>query len=148
MAPILVLCVLAAAGVALAVQAPLNGALARGIGTPVAAAAVSFGVGFAVLAMATLALDGPQPFRRLGDMPAWALAGGLLGAFYVWAVIWGVPQAGVLSTFAALILGQMVAAMVLDATGAFGLPVHEIGITRVLAALMVAGGVVMSRMGG
>jgi transporter family-2 protein len=148
MAMILVLCIIAAAGVALAVQAPLNAALARGIGTPIAAAAVSFGVGFAALAAVTLAVDGPQPFQRLAQTPAWQWAGGLLGAFYVWAVIWGVPQAGVLTTFAALILGQMVAAIVIDATGAFGVPAQEISATRALAALLVAAGVVLSRVGG
>jgi transporter family-2 protein len=144
---ILVLGLVAAAGVALAVQAPLNAALARGVGTPVGAAAVSFGVGFVVLTAATLAITGPQPFWRLAQVPAWQWAGGLLGAFYVWAVIYGVPQAGVLTTFAALILGQMTAAMLLDATGAFGVPVQQVSLPRMLAALMVAGGVVLSRMG-
>lgn len=147
MSLILVLMIIAVAGVALATQAPLNAALARGIGTPVGAAAVSFGVGFAVLTVLTLATQGTQPFQRLALVPAWQWAGGLLGAFYVWAVIFGVPQAGVLTTFAALILGQMLAAVVLDATGAFGVPVTEISLTRVLAALLVAGGVVLSRVG-
>jgi transporter family-2 protein len=144
---ILVLGLVAAAGVALAVQAPLNASLARGIGTPVAAAAVSFGVGFVVLLAATLAIDGPGPLQRLAQVPLWQWAGGVLGAFYVWAVIFGVPQAGVVTTFAALILGQMLAAMVLDATGAFGVPPQDVSPTRVLAALLVAGGVVLSRVG-
>jgi bacterial/archaeal transporter family-2 protein len=143
----LVLFVIVLAGVALATQAPLNAALARTLETPVAAAAVSFGVGFAVLTLVTLAVDGPGPFQRLAQAPWWQWAGGFLGAFYVWAVIFGVPQAGVLTTFAALILGQMTAAIVLDATGAFGVPVHEVSLTRIAAAALVAGGVVLSRVG-
>jgi bacterial/archaeal transporter family-2 protein len=141
-----VLALIAAAGVALATQAPLNAALARGIGSPVGAAAVSFGVGFLALTVVTLVLQGPGPLQRLAAVPPWQWAGGLLGAFYVWSVIFGVPQVGVVTTFAALILGQMVAAMVLDATGAFGLPAHPISATRITAALMVAGGVVLSRL--
>ena len=44
---------LVVAGVFLAVQGPINAALARGTGSQLLAATISFGVGFAVLALAT-----------------------------------------------------------------------------------------------
>ena len=81
-------------------------------------------------------------------MPAatwWQVTGGFLGAFYVWAVIWGVPSLGVVTTVAALIFGQMMAALVLDATGLFGLPFHTISPARMAAAGLVAAGLVLSR---
>ncbi len=74
------------------------------------------------------------------------MLGGFLGAFYVWAVVWGVPQMGVVTTVAALILGQMVAALALDRLGLFGLPVQALSATRLAAAGLVAAGVVLSRM--
>jgi bacterial/archaeal transporter family-2 protein len=115
------------------------------LGQPVAAAAVSFGVGFAALVAVSLLLGGAAPLSKLSTATWWQLTGGFLGAFYVWAVIWGVPSLGVVTTVAALILGQMVAALVLDATGLFGLPVNEIRPTRLAAAGLVAAGLVLSR---
>ena len=60
-------------------------------------------------------------------------------------MLWSVPTIGILTAFAALLLGQLSAALVLDAIGAFAAPVHAITPTRVLALLMVAGGLILSR---
>lgn len=134
------------AGVALATQAPINAALGRSLGSPVGAAAVSFAVGFLVLLSLTLLHDGPGPFLRLGATPGWQIAGGFLGAYYVFAVLWGVPTLGVLSTMAALILGQMGAALVLDGGGLLGLQVQALSPQRIAAAVLVAAGLVLSRL--
>lgn len=144
MAQLLALLALLAGGVALAVQAPLNGALGRTLGAVLPAAALSFGVGFLVLAglsFATLA----NPYGKLASVPLWQWAGGLLGAYYVWSVIWGVPTLGVVTAMAAMILGQMTGALILDAIGAFGVPVQPVSLTRVLAVVLVAAGLVLSR---
>lgn len=132
-------------GIAIAVQAPLNGALGKTLGAAFPAAAVSFGVGFVAL-MALSYATVSQPFAKLGAVPLWQWAGGLLGAYYVWSVISGVPVLGVVTAMAALILGQMAGALVLDAIGAFGVPVQPISLTRVLAVCLVAAGVVLSRL--
>jgi transporter family-2 protein len=132
-------------GIAIAVQAPLNAALSRNLGAPLPAAAVSFGVGFVLLLVLSLATS-PAAFSRLASAPLWQLGGGLLGAWYVWAVIWGLPSLGAVSAIAALILGQMTAALVLDAIGAFGMTVQAITPRRLLAAALVAAGLVLSRL--
>jgi bacterial/archaeal transporter family-2 protein len=142
--PIAILIVFVA-GIALSTQAPLNAALARTLTQPLAAVAVSFGVGFIVLVILSIAVGGTGPLLQLGQAPGWQLLGGFLGAFYVWAAVWGVPQMGVVTTAAALILGQMAAALVLDRLGLFGLPVQEVSVTRLAAAGLVAAGVVLSR---
>ncbi|MBD2750245.1 DMT family transporter [Microvirga sp. BT688] len=134
-------------GVFLASQAPINAALAKSLGDPVLAACISFGIGFVVLAVLS-AVRGSWPSASgMAAAPWWSWLGGLLGAFYVAVVIWGVPQLGVVSTVAALIFGQVAAALVLDAVGAFGLPVHAITWQRLLAAGMILGGLVLSRTG-
>ncbi|MEO8531130.1 MAG: DMT family transporter [Deltaproteobacteria bacterium] len=132
-------------GVALAVQAPLNAALARSISSPVAAAAVSFGGGFIILLILTLVSSGGQPFAALLKAPLWQIAGGALGALYVWAIISAVPTLGVVTAIAALILGQVTTALVLDAIGAFGLTVQAITWQRLLAIGLVTAGLVLSR---
>lgn len=134
------------AGVALAFQAPLNGALGRGIGSTTAAASVSFAVGLVLLVALTLGLGQGGAYMRVATVRPLLLTGGAMGAFYVWAALWGAPILGVVSAFAALILGQMVTALILDATGSFGLPVIGISWKRVVAVALVAAGVVMSRL--
>ncbi len=134
-------------GVFLASQAPINAALAKTLGDPVLAACISFGIGFVVLAVLS-AVRGAWPSgSTMAAAPWWSWLGGLLGAFYVAVVIWGVPQLGVVSTVAALVFGQVAAALILDAVGAFGLPVQAITWQRLVAAGMILGGLVLSRAG-
>jgi bacterial/archaeal transporter family-2 protein len=132
-------------GTAVAMQAPVNAALARELGGPVPAAAVSFGVGFAVLMVIAFLQGQGSAFLKLPEVPAWTLIGGCLGAWFVLTSVWGVSQLGVLTLAAALILGQMTAAMVIDTTGALGVAAREITPTRIASAGLVMAGLILSR---
>jgi bacterial/archaeal transporter family-2 protein len=132
-------------GTAISRQSPINAALARELGGPVPAVALSFGVGFAVLVAVALLQGQGGAFRTLPEVPAWTLVGGCLGAWFVLSAVWGVSQLGVLTLVAALILGQMTAAMVIDATGALGMEVHAITPNRIAAAGLVLAGLILSR---
>lgn len=133
------------AGAALAVQAPINAALSRGLGDATLASAVSFLVGFLVMA-AVCALRGALPGAgAVGQVPLWAWVGGSMGAFYITVLIVAVPLTGALTAAAATILGQMVMAMLLDRFGAFGMPVQEITWQRLAGLALVLGGLVLSR---
>ena len=142
---ILALVAVALGGAAIATQAPINGRLAGAVGDPVAAAAISFLVGFVVLA-GVVALRGGVSRGGALSAPWWIWSGGALGAFYVWASVWSVATLGVVTLVAALIFGQLTAALILDATGAFGLDVRQISLTRVLAVSCVAAGLSLSRL--
>jgi transporter family-2 protein len=133
-------------GVAVAVQAPINVALGRELGALVPAAAVSFGIGFLVLLAVAAVMGQSGAFLKLGAVPLWTLAGGALGAVYVTSAMWGVASLGVVTMIAALILGQMTAALVIDATGSLGVAVREITLQRMAAAGLVAAGLVLSRL--
>lgn len=139
------LAVVGVAGAALALQAQVNAALGQTLGSTVAAATVNFGLGFVVLLVLTLLLGHGEALMGVKTAPTILLSGGALGAFYVSSVLWGIPMLGALSAFAILILGQMLTALALDATGLFGLATTPITWPRIAAALMVAGGVVLSR---
>lgn len=132
------------AGVALAVQAPVNAVLARGTGEAVAAATVSFLVGFLTLALVCV-WRGVAPWAAFGMVPAWAWFGGVLGAFYIATLTFAVPVTGALTAAAATVLGQLVMAMLLDRAGAFGLPVHEITWQRLAGVGLVLAGLLLSR---
>jgi len=56
-----------------------------------------------------------------------------------------VPSLGVVSSVAALVLGQMAAAMVIDHTGALGIVAQPITPSRVVSVILVAAGLVLSR---
>lgn len=141
-----VIALVIAVGAALAMQAPINAALAREVGDPTAAAAISFAIGFVVLAtIAWYRGAGVTAITSLGGVPWWALMGGVLGALWIWAAIWSLPRLGVVTMFGAMILGQLIAAMVLDARGSFGMEARPIDLTRLMAVAMVAGGVVLSK---
>lgn len=133
------------AGSLAALQAPMNAALGAGIGSGAAAATISFGVGFAVLLGIIVVTGEASHLVRAANVNRWLLLGGLLGAFYVWAILWAIPVLGVVTAISAMILGQLLVALLLDAYGPFGLPVQDISIHRVLGIVMVAGGLILSK---
>ena len=142
---IIAIIVLVATGALVAVQAPINAALGRSVGSAVAAATISFGVGFILLLVITLLTGDGANLLRAAAVPVWMLVGGTMGAAFVFASLWAVPIVGVLTMSTLIILGQMVAAIVLDQTGAFGLTQISLTPTRLMAAGLVAAGVVLSR---
>jgi bacterial/archaeal transporter family-2 protein len=133
------------AGAAVSLQAPINASLGRTLDSTIAAAAISFGVGFVILLLLAFITGGTTVFSRLSGVVWWQFIGGALGAYYVWATLWGVPTLGVLTTVAALILGQMVVALLLDTFGPFGLPVKDLSVQRIAAVALVSAGLILSR---
>lgn len=136
---------LVVAGALVSVQSPINAALGRGIGSAMGAATVSFAVGLIALLILTLAIGDGASLMKVGKVPATLLIGGLMGAVFVFSSLWAVPILGVLTTAMVVILGQMIAALVMDQMGAFGLTQTDITPQRVLAAALVLAGVVLSR---
>lgn len=143
---LLALVVIAIGGACAAVQAPVNARLSSHVGDPVAAAAISFLLGFLVLGAVMVARGAVPSGAEAASAPWWAWAGGALGAVYVWAAVWSVGTLGVVTMVAGLIFGQLAAALILDATGAFGMAVREISPTRVLAVVLVGAGLILSRL--
>jgi transporter family-2 protein len=136
---------LVAAGVVLAVQAPVNAVLARGAGDPVVAAAVSFFVGFLFCVIVCVVRGVGPAGGMIAAVPGWAWFGGVLGGIYISTLIFAVPITGAVTAAAATILGQLVMSLVLDRVGAFGLPVQEISWTRLAGVALVFGGLVLTR---
>ena len=146
LAQLLPLLALLGAGSVLAIQAPINAALARGLGDPVVAACLNFLVGFLVLLIVNLIRStGPQD-GAFTLTPIWAFVGGALGACYIVSLIWAIPQTGALTAAAATIFAQLATALILDRMGAFGLPVQEITWPRVAGLALVMAGLLLSRM--
>lgn len=110
----------AAVGGLIALQPPVNAALAKATGS-LPAALVSFAVGTLILA-ALVALAGKA--GGLGstfDVDLVYLTGGLLGAAYVFTVLVTVSSIGAGGVAAATITGQLTASVVIDRLGVLGL---------------------------
>jgi transporter family-2 protein len=135
------------AGTMVAMQAPINAGLARGLGSTLAAAAISFLSGTVILALIAFVV-----VRMQGTAIAWRgpepwlfVAGGLLGAIYVTANIVLIPRIGAAALMAFLISGQLVAGMAVDRFGFLGVAVREISLGRFAGACLLVLGAVMVR---
>jgi transporter family-2 protein len=133
-----------AAGVLLPVQAGLNAQLRSALGSPIAAAFISFLVGTAALAAVALVFRVTFPFSR-----AWAVthpvqwSGGIIGALYVFAAVVLAPKLGAGTLVAAVVAGQMITSLLLDHYGLIGFPVHSLSPVRLIGAALIIAGVVL-----
>ena len=129
------------AGGLIALQAPINAGLGRGVGSPIAAASISFAVGTATLVAIVLLFAGG--YGGLGGARglAWFyFAGGLLGAVYVTTALITVRTLGAGAVTAATVTGQLVTSLTLDRIGAFGLAERPLSWPRLLGVALLAAG--------
>jgi bacterial/archaeal transporter family-2 protein len=132
------------AGMALTIQVGINSTLRRGLGNPGMAAFVSFVVGALGLALYLLVLRTSLPTRAaIASVPSWAWFGGLLGAFYVATTVIVGPRLGSATLLALVVLGQLLAALVIDHFGWIGFPEHPLSTLRILGAILLFGGVLL-----
>ena len=134
-------------GVALAVQAAWNARMRSVVGTPILSAYLSVCVTFVILSLVVLSgLLGRGTLSGLGSAPWWAWGGGFAGAYFLVITLVALPRIGAALVVACLVLGQMATAMLLDATGWFGVPRIELTPMRIFGAvLLVAGVAVLQR---
>jgi transporter family-2 protein len=135
------LAVLATIGVGalIALQPPVNSELGKRTSV-VAAAFISTGISAIVLGAIALALGEAGHVRRVPQIPAIYLTGGLMGAVLVSVSLVTVRTLGAGGVVAATVSGQVVVSAVLDRFGFLGL--DRIGLTpaRLLGfALLLAG---------
>ncbi|WP_286883865.1 DMT family transporter [Aneurinibacillus sp. UBA3580] len=124
------------AGAVLSVQAGVNGALGKKVGT-IEGSFISFTVGTLVLFLLTIFM-GKGNILAAFSVPKWQLIGGLLGAIYVFVMILAVPKIGVGSSLIAVIAGQMLASTLIDHFNVFGGKQILIDWKRIVALILLA----------
>ncbi len=136
------------AGAFIAIQAPINAGLSKGLGSPVAAAAFSFLSGTILLGLIAFGLARTQGMPLNWQGPAlWLFAtGGALGAVYVTSVTVLTPRLGAATVMAFAVTGQLVAGVLLDRIGFLGMAVREISLGRVAGAVLLIAGALMIRL--
>ncbi len=134
------------AGAILPTQAAVNSKLAAVMQYPVLSALISFLVGTVTLLVYCLVSSVPlRAILNLKNAPAVAWTGGLMGAYFVTAVVILVPRLGVALTFSLVIAGQMLLTLVLDHYGLLDVPVKSVNLPRVLGVMLIIAGVMLIR---
>ena len=136
-------------GVAISVQAAVNGGLALALGAnSVFAAFVSFACGTLVLALAALARGGiSEALAALPAQPLWRFAGGFLGAAFVFGTVYLAPRVGLLNLLVLVIAGQLLSSMLIDNFGLIHMAVRKVSPLRVAGALVMVAGVTLTLFG-
>ncbi|OOF62985.1 DMT family transporter [Rodentibacter sp. Ppn85] len=132
------------AGMALASQSAINTQLAKAVGNePVVATFISFAVGTILLFfIALFKADLWLGLSSLPHQPWWKLLGGALGALAVFTTILLAPKLGITAMLFFIIIGQLLAATVIDNFGLIGMPVRETNITKLIGLLIVGFGLI------
>jgi transporter family-2 protein len=130
------------AGAVVGLQPPANATMSRHIGD-FGAALVSILVSLTIIAAAFLAFGDPGRLRGLSAFqPEWVV-GGVGGALVVTVALVTVRPLGAGAVVALLVAAQLVASVVADRLGWFGL--HHVGLSpgRVAGVLLVVAGTVL-----
>lgn len=135
------------AGSVVPFQAGANAALGRHLGHPLWATMASLGVSALLALIVMLLMRVPAPEIALAlHAPGWTWLGGAAGVVYITAALLLAPHMGSGPFMAAVIGGQMLAALAIDRYGLLGFASKHIGPMHWLGAVLVVAGVLVTQM--
>ena len=133
------------AGACTGVQGGVNAQLTKHWAkNSVLASAISFLVGALALWVVCLVLGIPVP-GFTDKILWWHWTGGLLGAYYVYSLVYLSPRVGASMVVALILAGQILAAVVLDHFGLVGYAVRSITVIRLVGIALLGAGVLIIR---
>ncbi|WP_341859500.1 DMT family transporter [Qipengyuania sp. GPGPB31] len=133
-----------AAGLGIPVFAALNAGLGQQLGGPVAATAVTFAIGF-VIATAMLVFTGFPAASTFTFERPWLWIGAVMMLFYATSVAYSAPRIGLGNAIFFVLLGQIVAAAIIDHFGLLGSIQSAITPKRALGLAVMAFGLYLAR---
>ena len=133
-----------AAGLGIPVFAALNAGLGQQLGGPVAATAVTFAIGF-VIATAMLVFTGFPAASTFTFERPWLWIGAVVMLFYATSVAYSAPRIGLGNAIFFVLLGQIVAAAIIDHFGLLGSIQSAITPKRALGVAVMAFGLYLAR---
>ena len=131
-------------GVGVSLQPPINSVMARSLGSPLFAAAISLFISLNVALVLWLILDkSSTELAQIKTLPWWVICGGFIGVLFVAGSIVVAPVTGIALFFVCVVAGQLIGASVMDQFGLFGLPVKSINITKLIGLVLVVAGAII-----
>ena len=135
-------------GALVAFQPLANAILARAIGSPYGAAAISIAISvLGALAMVSITGRGDIRVATLAAVPWWVYLAGFIGTVFVAGGVVIAPVTGALLFFACVVAGQLGGAMLADHFGWFGVTVRPISLVRLAGLALVLGGALLVQRG-
>lgn len=126
------------AGSMITVQSVLNSALGRKTGTLGSVLILTL-VSVSLLLVLITLFPNTASLRNIPGLSEWYLyLGGALGVLILAAPIFLIPRIGTTSTLTALVVGQLVLALLIDHFGLFGFPKVGINLTRTAGVVFLA----------
>ena len=137
------------AGAVVPFQSAINANLGRGLGHPLWATLASLLVSIAVLLPIILMLRLLLPsLGFISKAPLWMWAGGAFGVCFISLALVLLPRLGASGFIALALAGQVIASLVLDHFGWFGLMERQLTPPRLLGAILLIAGVGLIQFGG
>lgn len=132
----------AIAGTGQPVQAAMNAELKRGVHSATLAALVQFVLSALVLGGCVAAgLLGRGTFSHASQVPKWAWLGGLIGAASVTVNLLAVERVSAATTIGAALVGQLIAAAIVDHFGWLGVERVALNGFRIAGLVLLLGGI-------
>ena len=133
-------------GACVALQPPINAAMARTLGSPFLAASISIGTSLVlVLVLVGLTSRSGGDLTQVRALPWWVVLGGVIGVVFVAGSAIVAPVLGVASFFVCIVGGQLVASTVVDYFGAFGIAPKPIDTMKLLGLGLVLIGAALAQ---
>ena len=132
------------AGASIIVQQALVANLRSALESALWAVFVSYLGGLITMALLLAATRQPIPTAAQIEASSWPTwAGGVFGVLYIAVAVAILPRLGAATTLALILTGQMLASVVIDHFGLFGVPRHPADLTRIGGILLLGAGVAL-----
>lgn len=138
---VLVIAIGLVGGVAVGTQAPIAGAMAQRVGG--ASSSLIVHVGGAIASLILVVARGGEQLAEWRSLPWYMLGAGVLGLILYLTLSHTVPRVGATAAICMLIVGQLLAGMVIDHFGAFGIAVRTLDANRLIAGVLLLVGAYM-----
>lgn len=131
-------------GVAVGTQAPIAGAMGQRIGG--ASSSLIVHLGGTIASLLLLIVRRGELIHEWRNLPWYMLGCGAFGLVLYLSISHTIPRVGATTAITLLIVGQLLAGLVIDHFGAFGITTRALDLNRIMAvALLLAGAYLMVR---
>lgn len=130
------------AGAIIPFQSAMNTQLGRALNSPYYSALTVFLVAAVGILSYILASRYAVPsLAQFSAAPKWSYLGGILGGTYILLIVICAPKLGIGTATVMVLMGQILAAVVIDQFGLLNAPVHAINWPRLAGVVLIIAGV-------
>lgn len=129
------------AGLGIPTMAALNASLGAKLQSPFLAVIILLLFAFILVLSLLLVVEGVPRNIQWQSIPWYLYISGIFFAFYILTASWVMPRFGAANAIGFVLLGQLIAMVVIDHYGLFGLARYEINIKRLCGLILMIAGV-------